>query len=930
MGNLRDRGPRFSNRFAGWLSGSGFRSRELVRIVRSRFCRLMKIPPFSRFSRLVKLFTLLPVWAALCAAHAAEAAGNAEPAAPQVLVPGWEMTVFAAEPDIVTPIGIAVDKAGRVFVTESHTHLVKPDYQGPKTDRIRIFEDTDGDGKADKSHVFAEGFTAAMNLAFDPDGVLHAVHRNGVVRLEDADHDGVCEKQVPLLTLDTTAVYPHNGLSSLAFSNDGYIYIGSGENFGATYTAKAADGSSITYTPGGANVFRMRRDGSKLELYATGMWNAFALSLDGAGRLFVADNDPDSRPPCRLLHVVQGGDYGYQFQYGRSGLHPFVCWNGELPGTLPMMTGTGEAPASVLDARLARLGPDRGDGFLVTEWGDSTLAWFRLQPRGASFSGTREVVVRGDAGFRPVCLAAAPDGSVFLTDWADREYSVHGKGRIWHLKARSPEKTPRDHSILPVTEPELRRERLAELSTAEAWPELKTALTDADPFIRAAAFTALIKGGSIFREYLLRETGNADAALRLGALEGLRRSGFSAAEPLLTQALTDNDLGVRRLAMRWAADLRLKTLRPLVEKALEGGGGSGSGQPVTEEDFSLWLAALDLISRDAPPTAATAVASNDDLLQRLLADPEVSPAIKAATLPRLTNLKSPAIIRTLIKLSSEGDPRVRVEAVRSLAFVTVKAAVAPLRKIALDPNAPVPLRLEALVALGSREDADVLPLLPLLSGENAEVALETARALRTHVNQTAVRDAFTAAAGNQSGVSTDLKAQADLALGSVSLASASRPKSDAAWTAALMDAAAPADTDRGRRVFFSAAALCSTCHMAEGRGTVVGPDLSTVARASDRAKLIQSILEPSREIGPLYVTKAVTLKDGTVLSGIASQKDGGGNLALLQPGGVSLPASKDQIAKVEDTPVSLMPENLEASLTVQDFRDLIAYLLTLK
>ena len=68
------------------------------------------------------------------------------------------------------------------------------------------------------------------------------------------------------------------------------------------------------------------------------------MTFDAFGRLFAVDNDPDSRPPCRLLHIVEGGDYGYRFRNGRKGLHPFTAWNGELPGTLGMVAGTGEAP----------------------------------------------------------------------------------------------------------------------------------------------------------------------------------------------------------------------------------------------------------------------------------------------------------------------------------------------------------------------------------------------------------------------------------------------------------------------------------------------------------------------------------------------------------------------------------------------------------
>jgi len=846
----------------------------------------------------------------------------ADPAPPQVLAAGWEVSLFSTEPDIMTPIGIAVDGKGRVFVTESHTHKVAPGYPGPKTDRIKIYEDTNHDGRADRVSIFAEGFTAAMNLAFDPDGVLHLVHRNGVLRLEDKDQDGVCEKQVPLLTLDTKETYPHNGLGSIAFAPDGHLFIGSGENFGATYTATAADGSSLTYTPGGANIFRLKRDGSQLERYATGMWNAFVLTIDGAGRLFACDNDPDSRPPCRFLHIVTGGDYGYQFQYGRSGLHPFVCWNGELPGTLPMITGTGEAPTGILDARLARLGPARGNGFLITEWGDSTLSWFRLQPQGASFTASREVVIRGDAAFRPACLAAAPDGSVYFTDWADREYSVHQKGRIWHLKASAPDQTPQEGQTLPLTEPEQRCARLAAATGPAAWPELKAALTDPDPYILSAALTALQQPA--YLENLKSETTSTAAKIRLGALLALHRANAPGAESFLKAALADPDAAVRRPAMIWAAELRLKDLRPLVEKALEAGGPATA---ISQDDFALWLAAMDLIARDAAPTAATATASNDDLLQKLLADPATSPGIKAAVIPMLTNFKAPAMIRTLMALAARGENRERQQAIRSLAFVSVKAVVPPLQKIALAPTEAPGLRMDAISALAKRETADLLPLLSLLNDPDPDIATEMGRSLRSHASDAAVKAALNASAVNPAAPA-GLKAHLSLILGTPP--PTPRPGSDAEWITALMNDKAPASVERGRRVFFSANALCSSCHIAENRGVIVGPDLGNIARSSDRAKLIQSILEPSREIGPLYGTKAVTMKDGSVISGVQAIKDGGGNLNILQAGGILVPAPRDQIVRVDETPVSLMPDGLELGLTVQDFRDLLAWLLTLK
>ena len=160
--------------------------------------------------------------------------------------------------------------------------------------------------------------------------------------------------------------------------------------------------------------------------------------------MFAVDNDPDSLPPCRLLHVVPGGDYGYKYRNGRKGTHPFTAWNGEVPGTLPMVTGVGEAPAGVIVCgNTATRFPDklpadyRGD-LLVTSWGDHRIERYQLKPRGASFSAERINVVVGDENFRPVDLVVGGDGAVYFTDWVDKSYNLHKKGRIWRLSAVNP------------------------------------------------------------------------------------------------------------------------------------------------------------------------------------------------------------------------------------------------------------------------------------------------------------------------------------------------------------------------------------------------------------------------------------------------------------------------------------------------------------
>ena len=145
----------------------------------------------------------------------------------------------------------------------------------------------------------------------------------------DRDGDGKADGikpgciPAPFVRLDTPGDYPHNGLSGFAFDFAGNVYFGLGENLGADYRLIGSDGVTLSGGGEGGNIYRCRPDGSKLERVATGFWNPFHMTFDVFGRLFAVDNDPDSRPPCRLLHIVQGGDYGYRFRNGRKGAAPF-------------------------------------------------------------------------------------------------------------------------------------------------------------------------------------------------------------------------------------------------------------------------------------------------------------------------------------------------------------------------------------------------------------------------------------------------------------------------------------------------------------------------------------------------------------------------------------------------------------------------------
>ena len=381
---------------------------------------------------------------------------------PRSLDPRLSIELFAADPELVTPTGIDVDLFGRVWVIESNTHFPPEGYQGHPTDRVLVMNDDDTDGRADRIVEFTDGLTHAMSVAVRPSNDVYIATRREIFIYNDDNGDGKADRRKRTVHLETEGDYPHNGLAGFAFDalswsyasvtstpgNDsnaaavakktamtGWMYFGFGENLGADYRIIGSDGTTLSGGGEGGNIYRCRLDGSELSQWATGFWNPHASCIDAFGRLFTVDNDPDSLPPCRLLHIVPDGDYGYRFRNGRKGLHPFTAWNGEISGTLPMVAGTGEAPSGIVAYESNGLPEDYLGNLLVTSWGDHRVDRFRLKPNGASFTSLPEPLIQGGEKFRPVGLAVAPDGSLYLTDWVLRDYKVHGHGRVWRIAA---------------------------------------------------------------------------------------------------------------------------------------------------------------------------------------------------------------------------------------------------------------------------------------------------------------------------------------------------------------------------------------------------------------------------------------------------------------------------------------------------------------
>ena len=131
------------------------------------------------------------------------------------------------------------------------------------------------------------------------------------------------------------------------------------------------------------------------------------------------------------------------------------------------------------------------------------------------------------------------------------------------------------------------------------------------------------------------------------------------------------------------------------------------------------------------------------------------------------------------------------------------------------------------------------------------------------------------------------------------------------------------------RVIFQGVIGCANCHKAAGKGGDIGPDLTGVAAKYNRAALIESVLYPSKQILDGYKSSVIDTKDGETYIGFVRDENAK-ELTLLDAAGAKHPIPKDQISKRSESNLSLMPDGLQAGLSLADFSDLISYLDSLK
>src|SRR5262249_43517341 len=249
--------------------------------------------------------------------------------------PGLAVTLWASEPEVLNPTSIAIDERGRAWVTEGVNY--RSQMPRPEGDRILIFEDTDGDGKADKSKVFDQSpdIRVPLGITVLGDKVIVAQAPDLIVYTKDAD-DHIVKKDV-LLT-GWKGVNHDHGLHKVVFGPDGLYYFNTG-NAGMDVTDKSGNHIVTTNNTNGPKEYfggvplRVNPDGTNLTVLAQNFRNDYQLAMNSFGDMWQTDNDDDGNAWTRLTYIMEGGNYGYQGPYDRAwrnddGTH----WHNELPG----------------------------------------------------------------------------------------------------------------------------------------------------------------------------------------------------------------------------------------------------------------------------------------------------------------------------------------------------------------------------------------------------------------------------------------------------------------------------------------------------------------------------------------------------------------------------------------------------------------------
>jgi hypothetical protein len=273
------------------------------------------------------------------------------------------------------------------------------------------------------------------------------------------------------------------------------------------------------------------------------------------------------------------------------------------------------------------------------------------------------------------------------------------------------------------------------------------------------------------------------------------------------------------------------------------------------------------------------------------------------------------------------DTGLQLEAVRSLRDSKQAERDTLLNEIAASDSYSKRVRAEALVGISTSTPVAQKLLLKLATGSDPTLRNEALRSLRGATLDETSRKALAQVAQTDQAASELVARVVDPQAKPIAPAA----EIDA-WLALLHGAETPndkvvGDAEAGERIFFHRqAAACARCHQIGGRGAKVGPELTASTGTLDERRLIESIIQPSKEIAPQFVSWLVQTTSGQSHTGVLVNELTTGEQTYADQQGQLTEFKAADIESRRPQTVSLMPEGLPAQMTVQEFRDLLAFL----
>ncbi len=860
---------------------------------------------------------------------------------------GFEIERVADAALVARPIDAAFDELGRLYVSDSSGSNDKVEKQlAEKPHRIVRLEDTDGDGRFDKSTVFADRMMFPEGVMW-LDGSLYVAAPPSIWKLTDTDGDGVADRREEWFK-GKTLTGCANDLHGPYAGRDGWIYWCKGAFAEQTYDLPGRPG----WKTRASHIFRARRDGSGIEPVMTGgMDNPVDVVFTPEGeRIFSCTflQDPGGGRRDGLIHALYGGVYGK--------VHDVLDGHPRTGELLAPMTHLGPAaPCGLHYYESSAFGENWRGNLFACCFNLHKITRHELIPSGATFTTRDSDFLTSDStDFHPTDVIEDADGSLIVCDtggWyklccpTSQLAKPDVLGAIYRVR-----KTGAPRVAIPTEMDE--RLRLVWMHTRINSPAARTAvrLLLADEDDRVAQAAAISAGtwrdqaaapqliALLTRKNAAVVRAAAEALGRLGKTEGAAARLLEAARPgdrslehSIIYALIEID---DRLPMRAVLHRGMPAAQRAALIALD-----QLGDPeLKPTDIAKWLrsetpelrgaaqwiasrhpewgAALADYYREQIAIAPESLASmvGDATIQKLLAD-----AAREATPARLGALRAMAAA----PLREQPDawlaallPLLDDNAARDAALTVIRARPAQknrasdvasaLARIAHETNLSTATRLVALAAMPNAplDEAAFQFVQSQLTGDDTARRIE-ATSLLLHAPLT---DAQRATLG------TALRPPA---LGD--------PAQQRARLDELSAAIKDGDVRRGHQVFNSTKAACVICHAMGYVGGTLGPDLSRVGGIRTERDLLEAIVFPSASFVRSYEPVNVRTKNGGEFFGLL-RGDAADGIVLATGPQTEARIARADIAEMKAGSVSPMPQGYDSILTTQELADLIAFL----